>query len=178
MSRVVLITLMGSDRVGLISEVTGRLFDLGANLGDASFAVLGESCKFTCLADVDEALSATDITRELEGLATLAGARIEVSDFTRPPEAAANARSTHVIEVSGGDRPGLIARLSEVFVEFAANVVRMNSTRVRRSDGEAVYVTRFEVWLPPERAEACLSAVSNTAGQLQLDYRVRQIELG
>lgn len=175
MSHVLLITLTGPDRVGLISEVTGRLFDLGANLGDASFAVLGAGCEFSCLADVDDALSAEDIASQLGALPTLADAQIAVSDFTRPPEPAANARSTHVIEVSGGDRPGLIARLSEVFVEFSANVVRMNSARVLKPEGEAIYVTRFEVWLSPERASACLSAVANTAGQLQLDCQDREI---
>ena len=37
----VLITIFCHDRTGLVSAITGRLFEIGANLGDTSFAMLG-----------------------------------------------------------------------------------------------------------------------------------------
>ena len=67
----------------------------------------------------------------------------------------------------GADRPGLVARLAEVFAEFGANIVRMDSEHIP-GGGEGDYLIRFEVWLPPERAASCLAAADNTAGSLGL----------
>jgi glycine cleavage system transcriptional repressor len=40
------ITISCDDRVGLISDITGRLFDIGTNLGPTSFALEGGTAKF------------------------------------------------------------------------------------------------------------------------------------
>lgn len=174
----VLITINGRDRVGLISAVAGALFDLGANLADVSFAVLDTGCEFACVAHVTAEVTVETIRGELSGLAPLAGADIQISDFRHDSDHAAQAQVTHLIEISGGDRPGLIARLAEVFVQFNANVVRMNSSRVKPGVGEAVYGMRFEISLPAARARACIAAVSNTAGQLHLECHCREVASG
>ena len=42
-----LIQLFARDEPGLVSSVSGCLFDLGLNLGDTTFAVLGTGAEFT-----------------------------------------------------------------------------------------------------------------------------------
>ena len=37
------IAISCADRSGLLATITGRLFDLGADLGDTTFAVIGTS---------------------------------------------------------------------------------------------------------------------------------------
>ncbi len=81
---------------------------------------------------------------------------------------------THRITIVGGNRPGLIARLCEVFVQFKVNIVRMNSEKKPGSDGDK-YEVRFGVWIPEESVKTCLSTVANTAGELGLDYRSSKI---
>jgi len=79
------------------------------------------------------------------------------------------AQITHRIEITGEDSPGLIARLSEVFVTYGANIVRLNSERIPGGTGRAGrYVSRLAVSIPPEKAQACLATVANTAGELRL----------
>jgi len=104
---------------------------------------------------------------DLAALPDLAGARIDVSPFGLDAQHGPTARITHVVSVSGGDRPGLIARLSEVFNQFKANIVRMDAQRVPVAGGSR-YVTRFAVSIPDASVEACLNTVSNTAGELGL----------
>jgi glycine cleavage system transcriptional repressor len=58
--------------------------------------------------------------------------------------------------------------VSEAFVEFGANIVRLNSERVR-GGRKTLYVTNFDVAIPGDRAQVCLAAVANTAAQLQLE---------
>ena len=104
---------------------------------------------------------------ELRAVPELAASAVEVQAFGHRPDRAPSGRSNHRIRLTGGDQPGLIARITEVFVGFGANIVRLNAERAPGADRH-LYVTDFEVAIPPARAEACLSAVANTAGQLQL----------
>jgi len=171
MTSIARITIACPDRTGLIAEIAGCLFELGANLGDASFAVLGAAAEFVAVAELPAGLGMRAVEERLRGLAVLKGAEIEVKPFTLSPVHGPSGQVTHRIAVSGADRPGLIARLCEVFAEFEANVVRLDSERVPGSKGDS-YVARFAVSLPPARAGACLATVSNTAEGLQLTCRV------
>lgn len=168
-SQLAYVSMTGPDRVGLISAVTARLFDLGANLADTNFAVLGTGFEFNAVCDLPGELGLDDIAAELRSLPQLAGAEVSVTPFVHAPTQAENARITHIIDVVGGDRPGLVARLTEAFQDYDANIVRMNSTRLPGA-GIADYVTRFEVYIP-ERADACLAAIDNTAQQLSCTCR-------
>ena len=80
---------------------------------------------------------------------------------------AEQAHITHRIEITGKDSPGLIARLSEVFLQFGANIVRLNSERLPGA-GHAHYMLRMAVFIPEGKAATCLATVANTAAQLAL----------
>ena len=175
MTKAVIVSIFCRDRSGLVAAVSGRLYDLGANLGDTTFAVVGEGAEFTAVVLLPHELVAGDIERELASLPELADGRVKVRDFRLAPVHGPSGHITHRIEVSGGDRPGLIARLSEVFGQFGANIVRLNAEAIPGTGG-AHYTTRFAVWLPPERADACLATVGNTAGELKLTFRWSKAE--
>ena len=167
MAHDVRIAISCPDQTGLLAAITGRLFDLGASLGDTSFAVLGEAAEFACVAELPDSVDPDEAAAELVKLTELAGADIAVTPFTLGAVHGERGQITHRVEVRGADRPGLVARLAEVFAEFGANIVRMDSEHVP-GGGEGEYLIRFEVWLPPERAANCLAAAANTAESLGL----------
>lgn len=165
----VLISIFCPDRTGLVAAITGCLFDIGANLGDTSFSMLGAGAEFTSVCELPDDVAASEAEAELTALPELHRAQVSVRPFELDSAHGAAGTITHRIVVSGGDRPGLVARLSEVFGQFAANIVRMDSQRVPE---QGLYATRFAVAIPPERAEACLNTVANTAGELHLSCHV------
>lgn len=161
-----LVSILSPDRIGLVATVTGYLFDLGANLGDTSFAVLGGGSEFTSVCELPPGSDLAAIEVGLKALPELAGAeKVAVTAFELPRLHGETGRITHTIVVHGADRPGLIARLCEVFQQFGANIVRLNAQKI---PGGGEYVLNIAVWLPSERADTCLAAVSNTAGSLRL----------
>lgn len=160
----VLVSIFCPDRTGLVAAIAGRLFDLGADLGDTSFAQLGTGAEFTSVCDMPAGVAAGEVADDLGRLPVLAGARIAVTPFELDAAHGPSGRITHRVVVSGGDRPGLVARLSEVFGEFRANIVRMDAQRL---PDQGIYVTRFAVSIP-DRAEACLTTVANVAGEMNL----------
>ncbi|RAU22553.1 amino acid-binding protein [Paramagnetospirillum kuznetsovii] len=164
----VLISVFCPDRTGLVAAIAGRLFEIGANLGDTSFAMLGAGAEFTSVCDIPKDTEAAEVAADLAALPELSGARISVQPFGLDASHGPLGRITHRIVVSGGDRPGLVARLSEVFGQFQANIVRMDAQRIPE---QGVYVTRFSVSIPA-RVDACLATIANTAGELNLSCAV------
>ena len=162
-----LISIICEDRAGLIAAVTGRLYDLEINLGDTSFAVLGGGAEFTLVAKLPERLTLEELEDELQSLPELEGAKLTVVPFSYRESHGESGRITHRIEITGDDSPGLIARLSEAFPTFGANIVLLNSQSVPGASG-AGFLLRLAIWVPEDKAPACLATVANTAGQMNL----------
>jgi len=167
MTTTALISIHCPDRVGLIAAITGRLFDLGCNLADTTFAVLGSGAEFTAVVEVPESVALGVIESELAELPELVAGRVRVAPFTLEPTHGPSGHVTHRITVSGGDRPGLVARLSEVFGEFGANIVRLNAEKIPGKAGFE-YAVIVSVSIPADSARVCLATVANTAGGLGL----------
>jgi glycine cleavage system transcriptional repressor len=174
MAHDVRIAISCPDRTGLLSALTGRLFDLGADMGDASFAVLGEAAEFATVARLPDSAAADDVHNALAALPELEGAEISITAFALGVTHGESAHVTHRIEVRGTDRPGLVARLTEAFADYGANIVRMDCER-RSGDRAEDYVIRIEAWIPDDRAETCLAAVDNTAQSLGLSATAEAI---
>jgi glycine cleavage system transcriptional repressor len=169
-----LISILCEDRAGLIADVTGRLYDLGINLGDTTFAVLGGGAEFTIVARLPEDITIEEVDAELRELPMLRNAQLTVAPFVYRETHDQSARITHRIEITGDDSPGLIARLSEAFRPMGANIVRLNSESVPGQSG-ARFLLRMAVSVPESKAAVCMATVANTAGQMNLACRWQQV---
>lgn len=170
MTHKTLISIYCPDRSGLIAAVTRTLFQLGGDLSDTTFAVLESGAEFSSVCEFPADIAPDFIEREIKALPELADAeQISVRPFILRPDAPPG-DVTHEIAISGGDQPGLVARLCEALVEFEANVVRLN-TQASEKDGVPEYVIELAVWLPPDRSSNCLAALANTAESLGLTCR-------
>ena len=174
MANTLRISIFCLDQVGLISAITGRLFDMGVNLGDTAFAILGTGAEFTAVCDTPTELGIPEIEEQLKSLPELKNADISINQFDLSTIHGPTANITHKITISRGDNPGLIARLSEVFLEFNANIVRLNSEIVPGDTGNQ-YMIYISVWIPEETSEACLSTVANTANALQMRCHTEKV---
>jgi glycine cleavage system transcriptional repressor len=92
------------------------------------------------------------------------------------PEPDETGHVSHRITISGGDQLGLVARLSHVFAQYGANIVRLEARKLPEAEG-GLYVTRFAVSIPPDRASNCLATVGNTAGALGLASHIEDTAL-
>lgn len=166
-----LVSVFCADRTGLIAAITGCLFDLGVNLGDTNFAVLGTGAEFTAVCELPGEASLGEVEAALRGLSALEVAKITVAPFTLDPQHGPSGIITHRITVEGGDQPGLVARLCEVFVQFKANIVRLAAEKTPAG----AYAIRFSVSIPDEAAASCIATVANTAEGLQMVCEVEAL---
>ncbi len=168
MNTIALVSILCHDRIGLVSAVADFLFSVGVNLRDTTFAAYGAGAEFTSVCELPPDTTIAEIEHGLAQIPELEGGQVRVVPFQFDPAPGPRGRITHRIEVSGGDQLGLIARLSEIFTQFDANIVRLEAQKLPEAEGGR-YVTRFAVWLPADRAQTCLATVANTAGSLGLE---------
>jgi glycine cleavage system transcriptional repressor len=173
MAAVALVSISCRDRVGLVAAVADCLFEAGVNLRDTMFAAMGQGAEFTAVCETPAGVDAASLKAALARVPELDGAQIRVVPYGFDPLPGPMGRITHRITVSGGDQLGLIAGLAEIFAQNGANIVRLEAQKLPDAAGGR-YVTRFAVWLPPERARLCLAAVDSTAGSLGLASDVEE----
>jgi glycine cleavage system transcriptional repressor len=161
------------DRVGLISDITGRLFDIGANLGPTSFNMNNTVAVFETSCELPDSTSIAECKSAISELA-MTNANIVIEPIVAAPALTSAPGATHLIECSGIDQPGLIARLSEIFIEYKANIVRLAASATDEKDAR-IYTTRFAVAIAPERATNCLATLANTAGSMHLVFKFDEL---
>lgn len=166
-NKSLLIQVFAHDEPGLVSAISGCLFDLGLNLGDTTFAVLGAGAEFSVVVEEPVPVNKAEIEQRLRELPELREADVRVEEFGVEPIHGPSAQVTHRITIRGNDQPGLVARLSEVFGDYGANIVRMNAERDFER-GRPTYVVRFAASVPEERAESFIAALTNTASQMRM----------
>jgi glycine cleavage system transcriptional repressor len=171
-----LVSILGPDRVGLVAAVADYLFNAGVNLGDTAFATLGTGADFRAVCELPDNTTTGELEQGLGALEELKGAQVQVVPYAFDPTHSESGRVTHRITIGGGDQLGLVARLSEVFRQYEANIVRLEARKLSAEDG-GLYVTRFAVWIAPERTALCLATVTNTAGSLGLSCQIEGSEL-
>jgi glycine cleavage system transcriptional repressor len=169
-----LVSILCEDRPGLIADVTGRLYELGINLGDTSFAVLGTGAKLTLVAKLPSDIRIADVEEDLRSMPVLEGAELSVMPFAYRETHQPSAHITHRIEISGDDSPGLIARLSEALRPMGANIVELNSDSVPGTSAVR-FLLRMAIWVPPGKEAVCMATIANTAGQMNLSCRWQQV---
>jgi glycine cleavage system transcriptional repressor len=169
-----LVSILCEDRPGLIADVTGRLYELGINLGDTTFAVLGSGAKLTLVAKLPSDVRIPDVEEDLRAMPVLAGAELSVVPFAYREAHQPSGHITHRIEISGDDSPGLIARLSEALRPMGANIVELNSESVPAASA-ARFLLRMAIWVPPGKEAVCMATIANTAGQMNLSCRWQQV---
>ena len=174
MAVLALVSTFCPDRVGLIAGITGHLFDQGINLRDVTFAVMGSGAEFSAVCELPAGMDVEELHASLTATPELAGAQIKVTRFDFDPNPGPLGVITHRVEVSGGDQPGLIARLSDIFTQFGANIVRLDAQTLPDREGGR-YAIRFAVSIPVERAATCLNTVANTAESLGLTSKAEAV---
>ncbi len=128
MSREYLVlTAVGTDRPGLVTELTSLLAERGANVADSRMAVLGgEFALMMLISGTDQQLDA--VQREVEPLARQLGLQLLLKETRSPTDHRAGQVRSYRVEVHALDHPGIVHAVADAIQDLGGNVVSLETS--------------------------------------------------
>ncbi len=159
------VAVFGRDRPGIVAAITRVLADTGCNLEDTSMTILRGHFAMMLVVAGPDWLAAEELDGRLGPVAGRLDLQVSVRPVTDEVTAAADRGARYVAAVYGADRPGLVARVSEVLAARQVNIVDLQTRVIGEPD--PVYAMHFELQVPDGQAaqvEADLRAVADDLG--------------
>jgi glycine cleavage system transcriptional repressor len=145
------LTAVGPDRPGLVSEIAAAIHGAGANLEDSRMAILGGEFALLLLLSGSEA-AASSVERAAGPLGEKLGLRLLSK---RTGRSARKDFLPYRISVTGFDRPGIVLRISEILARRGVNVASLESHLAYAPlSGTPMFVLEAELQVPSEVALA------------------------
>lgn len=155
-----MLTLVGQDQTGIVARITRELYKFGCQLGETSMMRLGGN--FTMMLMVSCEGQLAPLQNELTKLANDMQLRLHIDPIQ-------GRLHDHVvpnlqISVHGADRPGIVARVTELLQQHQFNILDLESD-VGGTEQKPIYVMHIEgsTLTSPEVMIAALQAL-NTEG--------------
>jgi len=168
----IVLTLTGTDRVGIVEEVTKVLLDLGANVETSRMARLGGKFAMLMLMSVspDQAAALEDA---LEGLAER-GYKITTSETQQTYAEAHPGWLSYRVEVDGADHEGIVHEIASGLSRRGISIESMETSVSQASvSGSPLFAMSAVVVVPPGLPEAeWLAALDDAGRQSNVDVRV------
>jgi len=145
MQRMLVMTIIGPDRPGLVESVAALVAGHGGNWLESRMARLGGQFAGILRVEVpaDQEASLTAVLKELEprGLTIVAH-----SDPSGPPTVSAR---QSLLEIVGQDRPGIVRQISSALAAHGVNVEELQTERASAAmSGETLFKARARLSIP------------------------------
>ena len=151
-----MLTLVGTDRPGIVSRVTRALYEVGCNLGEASMIRLGGN--FTIMLMVSGERPGQEVLDALAPVAGELGLRVHLDPVR-------GGLHRHLVpnlqvRVRGADRAGIVADVTKILAEHGFNILELESD-VAGDREQPVYIMNIQGFCGEtlETLEAALSTL-------------------
>ncbi len=158
------INIFCDDRLGMVSDITGVVAEMGGNFSDMTADLLGQSLMFNALTVWPDEPPQNELETRLHAVDGLATADIYTKRYTQLPFATDRVTNRMIFRCNK-DNPGDISALCEPFTNFDANLLRVHARRLMTATGSGYEVT-VEAAIPKDTEAACKTSVEGTAARL------------
>jgi glycine cleavage system regulatory protein len=146
MQTLLVMTILGEDRTGLVDSVAAQVARHGGNWLESRMSRLGGHfagiLRVEVPAEREQPLIAALRNLQEQGLSVV------VHTDRRPPSAVSATLRT--IEIVGQDRPGIVREISGALARHGVNVEELNTECASAAmSGETVFTARARIGLPP-----------------------------
>lgn len=170
------LTAVGPDRPGLVSEIASAIHGAGANLEDSRMAILGGEFALLLLLSGSDAAAAA-VERAAGPLGDKLGLRVISKRTGRGPR---KDFLPYRISVTGFDRPGIVLLISEILARRGVNVASLESHLAYVPEsGTPMFVLEAELQVPSEVVLAELRReLSAQCDEENLDLSLESVRRG
>ncbi len=128
MSQYLVLCALGSDRPGLVKDLTDFLADRGGNVDDSRMAILGAEFGIMVLISGEES-AIHRIEREIPDVEKMTGTRIILKRTKSPEEHRKGELRGFSVIVESFDREGIVKAVAAALHGLGANIVSLETTQ-------------------------------------------------
>ncbi len=172
MLTTLVMTVIGSDRPGLVQLLAGCVAAHGGNWLESRMCHLGG--QFAGLVRVEISAGRADALLTALGRLEADGLRIVARAESADVPAAGVVGTLAALDLVGQDRPGILREISAVLASHQVNVEELSSERISAPmDGTMLFQAQATVLLPPGATLPALrAALEKIAADLMVDVRL------
>lgn len=174
MSKKLVISALGSDRPGIVDELSKIIYQHGLNIEDSRMTVLGgEFAVLLLISGTQKAIAALQL--QVENIEEALQMRL----LLKPTTDSTNLNNTmpYAVEVAALDHPGIVSNIASFFSSRNINVVNLQTERYAAPHtGTPMFALHLTIGIPAETNIALLrDEFTNTCDQLNLDAELSSI---
>lgn len=181
MSKSVVLTAVGRDRVGIVARVAAVFFELGCNLLDSSMTLLRGEFAIILMVTLPQGSSVEQLKGKIPALERELGMNIHVRELNDDELIDSSVEGNpHIISVYGADKPGIVAGVTQELAELGVNITDVQTKYSGRSSSgqKPVFMMILEVDVPPSIPTARLEqSLKKSCDSLGMDISVQALEV-
>lgn len=174
MSKLAILTVVGSDRPGLTQALAEAVLSVGGNWLESHLARLGGKYVGSVLVELpaDRLDALKDATQRVDAIG------LHVSLVEAAPTDGSPAGQTIVLELVGQDRPGIVREITALLAGLGVNIEDFSSHIEHSSwSGGRLFRAKADLRLPdnlsPDRVRDALEGIS---GEIMVDFDLSALE--
>ena len=172
----IVFTLTGTDRIGIVEEITQLLLRLGGNVETSRMARLGGEFAILMLVSMPSEQLAS-LNKDIEGL-TVQGYKVTTSQTVQTYAEAHPGWLAYQIEVQGADHEGIVHQVAHHLSQHGINIESMNTeiTRAPISGTPLFTMTALVVAPPSLPGEGWKDALEDVGYHLNVGIKVSAVK--
>ena len=128
--RKVVVTGAGKDRIGIVKDITGVIFDEEGNIADSRMTKLEQNFALMMLVEIPEQNFAS-FQQRIKMSRELFGIHLDVNDIYEAPSKTVEIDNYKVfIEVIGDDQPGIVYSLTQLLASLGVNIDKIDTYNI------------------------------------------------
>ncbi len=145
------IYVIGKDSIGIVSDITKALFELGTNINDSSHTIIGNQFAMLLLISSNGNCNVEKIKERFKPISEQKNLTIHVHNLTSEDvhRKSSDPGQLCVIHLYGADKPGIVCQVTELLSSNKVNITDL-STRRFGSDKNPIYIMYLEAEVPYE----------------------------
>lgn len=177
MSKAVVLTGVGRDRVGIVAELTNALYELGCNLLDSSMTLLRGEFALIVMAEVPDNVSIESLESSMSDIEKQLGMRVHVRQMFAEELQEQPSENAFIVSVYGADKPGIVARLTRALADAKLNITDVQ-TKSTGSSKNPIFIMILEVTAPEAVSVSSVEkTLKSIAAQLDVDVSVQALDV-
>ena len=141
--------VLGTDTIGIVSDVTRALFELGVNINDSSHTIVGNQFAMLLLISTPTSCTTQKIQEAFSDVSKRRGLTIHThqlhdEDMLRK---VSDPGQLCVIHLYGADKPGIVYQVTNLLAKNKVNITDL-STRRFGTEGNPIYIMYLEAEVP------------------------------